>query len=99
MSLFFEIFSFKNQVGSNKKFKGASNNNEIIAAENTHLHLCQRTRDIRDKNVGKKKKLEGKIMILLKCCSHTKTRGIGIRLKLIAFPDDKPLTSELNGSL
>lgn len=48
-----------------------------------------------------KKKLEGKkkIMILLKCCSHTKTRGIGIRLKLIAFPDDKPLTSELNGSL
>lgn len=38
-------------------------------------------------------------MILLKCCSHTKTRGIGIRLKLIAFPDDKPLTSELNGSL
>jgi len=33
MSLF-EIFSFKNQVGSNKKFKGASNNNEIIAAKN-----------------------------------------------------------------
>lgn len=59
MSLFFEIISFKNQVGSNKKFKGASNNNEITA-KTMHLHLCQRTRDIRDKNVGKKKKLEGK---------------------------------------
>lgn len=47
----------------------------------------------------RKKEIRGKIMILLKCCSHTKTRGIGIRLKLIAFPDDKPLTSELNGSL
>lgn len=33
MSLFFEIFSFDNQVGANKKFKGASNNNEIIAAK------------------------------------------------------------------
>lgn len=31
MSLFFEIVSFNNQVGANKKFKGASNNNEIIA--------------------------------------------------------------------
>lgn len=98
MSLFFEIISFNNQVGANKKFKGASNNNEIIAAKTMHLYLCQRTRDRRDKNVGKKE-IRGKIMILLKCCSHTKTRGIGIRLKLIAFPDDKPLTSELNGSL
>lgn len=35
-------------------------------------------------------------------CSPTKqTRGTGRRRleELIAFPDDKPLTSELNGSL
>lgn len=53
MSLF-EIFSFKNQVGSNKKFKGASNNNEIIAPKNHAPAFMPKNRDIRDKNVGKK---------------------------------------------
>lgn len=45
--------------------------------------------------------IRGEITILLKRWSAALTldQGDWDKVKLIAFPDDKPLTSELNGSL